>query len=425
MRRHITLLVAATASLVLVAFLAPLAFLVRDVATTRTLAAATVRAQSLAPVVATGDRATVDVALQQMASSGYLFTVLWPDGRTSGAPAPRDPAIELAARGRSLTAGTTGGREILVAVLGAPAGTAVIRAYVSNSQLSAGVTRAWSILALLSLMLLAVSMLLADRLARNLVHRMADLAELAHQLSHGDLEARVEPAGPREVHDVATGLNHLAGQITELLARERESAADLSHRLRTPLTVLRLEAESLRDPADADRISRQVDVMEQTVTELINATRQPSGTVPTCADAAAVVTERVTFWSALAEEQQRTMHLSVPGHQVQVGVQTEELSVCLDVLLNNVFTHTPEGAPLGVSLEERSQAAYLIVDDGGPGFGGRHLFRRGVSSASGTGLGLDIVRRTAESSGGSLQLGVSPMGGAQVIVRLGARPRGS
>jgi signal transduction histidine kinase len=424
-RRHITLLVAATASLVLVAFLAPLAFLVRDVATTRTLAAATVRAQSLAPIVATGDRATVDVALQQMASSGYLFTVLWPDGRTSGAPARRDAAVELAARGRSLTASTEGGREILVAVLGGQEGTAVIRAFVSNTQLSAGVARAWGILAVLSLGLLAVSMLLADRLARNHVRRMADLAQLAHRLSHGDLEARVEPGGPAEIHDVATGLNHLAGQITELLSRERESAADLSHRLRTPLTVLRLEAESLRDPADAERISRQVDVLEQTVTELINATRRPSGDGRTCADAGAVVTERVTFWSALAEEQQRSVRLNVPGHAVQVAVPAEELSVCLDVLLTNVFTHTPERTPLAVTLQERSQAVYLIVDDGGPGFGGRHLFRRGVSTASGTGLGLDIVRRTAEMSGGSLQLGVSPVGGAQVIVRLGVLARSS
>jgi len=419
MRRYITLLVAGTASLVLVAFLAPLAFLVRDVAATRTLAAATVRAQSLAPIVANGDRATVDVALQQMASSGYQLTVLWPDGRVSGVSAVRDEAVQLAARGNSLTVDVPDGREILVAVLGAPQGTAVIRAYVSNAQLREGVSRAWTILAVLSLGLLAASVLLADRLARSLVRRIGALADLSHRLSSGDLEARVKPGGPPEIHDVATGLNNLASQIRELLTRERESAADLSHRLRTPLTVLRLEAESLADPADAERIGHQVDVLERTVTELIKATRKPVSAHIPRSDGTAIVAERVTFWSALAEEQRRTVHLSVPSRPLPVRVPAEDLSACLDVLLTNVFAHTPEGSALQVTLQERSGAAYLVVDDSGPGFGERHLLRRGVSTAASTGLGLDIVRRTAEASGGSLQLGVSPAGGAQVTVRLG------
>ncbi|NKZ02380.1 sensor histidine kinase [Actinomadura latina] len=424
MRRHITLLVAATVVLVLVAFLVPLALLVRDVARTRTLAAANVRAQSLAPVVAAGDRGTVELALQQTASTGHPMTVLWPDGRVSGSPAVRDPGVRLAERGQSLTVDTPGGREILVAVLGVPGGTAVIRTSVSDRQMRAGVTRAWGILAALSCGLLAVSLVLADRLARSLVRRIALLADLARRVSHGDLDVRVAPGGPPEIRDVTAGLNDLAGQIGELLAREREAAADLSHRLRTPLTVLRLEAETLSDPAEAERIGDQVGVLERTVTDLINTTRRPARTEAPCADAAAIVTERVEFWSALADEQQRRVDLDVPPGPLPVKVRAEDLSACLDALLGNVFSHTPEGSALAVALQPRSGAVYLTVDDAGPGFGERHLLRRGVSTASSTGLGLDIVRRTAEASGGSLQLGVSPAEGARVMVRFGVPPRG-
>ncbi|GAA2125881.1 sensor histidine kinase [Actinomadura napierensis] len=423
MRRHITLLVAATVVLVLVAFLVPLALLVRDVARTRTLAAANVRAQSLAPVVAAGDRGTVEVALQQTASSGYPMTVLWPDGRISGAPAARDDGVRLAERGRSLTVDTPGGREILVAVLGGPGGTAVIRAFVTDRQMVAGVGRAWAILAGLAAGLLAVSVLVADRLARSLVRRITRLAALAKGISTGDLDARIEPGGPPEIRAVTIGLNELAGQIGALLSREREQAADLSHRLRTPLTVLRLEAETLRDPAEAGRIGEQVDVLERTVTELINTTRKPVRAEAPCTDATAVVTERVRFWSVLADEQDRRMEMHVPSTPLLVRVRAEDLSACLDALLGNVFAHTPEGGAMGVALEARSGAVYLTVDDAGPGFGGRHLLRRGVSTASSTGLGLDIVRRTAEASHGSLQLGESPAGGARVMVRFGVPPR--
>lgn len=420
MRTRITLLVAATASLVLLAFLWPLALLVRDVAATRAMASATVRAQTLASLVATGDRRSVEVALQQTRSwSDFPLTVIWPDGTQTGVAVPRDPAIELAARGRSLTVQDNGGREILVAVLGGPGGTAVVRSFVSQQQLSKGVRSAWTILALLGLGLLAVGLVVADRLARTLVQQISALAKLSHRLSRGDLEARVKIQGPAEIRDVGAGLNHLAARIGELLERERESAADLSHRLRTPLTALRLEAEALRDPREAERLTRSIDDLERTVTHLINETRRPDRSNSGECDAAAIVGERVGFWSALADEQNRHVDLEVPEGPVLVRVRAQELSACVDALLGNVFAHTPEGTALAVRLEVHERIAVLFVSDSGPGFGGRHLLSRGASTGGSSGLGLDIARRTAESSGGAMHLGSSPSGGAQIVVELG------
>ena len=88
-------------------------------------------------------------------------------------------------------------------------------------------------------------MVAADRVARGVVRPVADLAHTAERLGAGDLDARVEPAGPPEIVEVGHTLNRLAGRIVELLAAERELVADLSHRLRTPITALRLDAEAL------------------------------------------------------------------------------------------------------------------------------------------------------------------------------------
>ena len=81
-------------------------------------------------------------------------------------------------------------------------------------------------------------------------------AETAQQLSVGDTTARAPTDGPREVAEVGMALNRLADRIDELIAEERETVADLSHRLRTPLTTLRLDAEALRDP-DRGRAGRR------------------------------------------------------------------------------------------------------------------------------------------------------------------------
>ena len=61
----------------------------------------------------------------------------------------------------------------------------------------------------------------------------------------------------------------------------------------------------------------------------------------------------------------------------------------------------------------------VTVEDAGPGLSAASA-RRGVSAGGSTGLGLDIARRTAESSGGSMRTGTGPLGGALVELSLGA-----
>ncbi|MCO5972651.1 HAMP domain-containing sensor histidine kinase [Actinoallomurus soli] len=421
MRSRLFRLVAATASLVLIAFLVPLALLVRQVAADRATTAATTAAQSLVPVVATADRGTVELTVSQVrATSRYPITVLWPaDDGLIGAPAPRSPALRLAARGRSVTAEAPGGREILVAVQGAPAGTIVIRTFVTTAELRAGVLRAWLILGLLGIGLLGVGLVVADAIARSMLGPVTALAALSQRLSGGDLDARIDPAGPPEIRDVGAALNHLAGRIGDLLTGEREAAADLSHRLRTPLTALRLETESLRDPAEAERVTAVVDALERTVTQIISDTRHPRRSGGRC-DARQILTDRVAYWSALADEQDRPVGTVLPDHPVPVAVDGDELAAAVDALLENVFAHTPEATAFTVRLEATTSGARIVIGDDGPGLPVAGLPGRGRSGRASTGLGLDIARRTAHAASGALTLGRSPSGGAEVTMTLPA-----
>jgi signal transduction histidine kinase len=132
-------------------------------------------------------------------------------------------------------------------------------------------------------------------------------------------------------------------------------------------------------------------------------------------DAAEVVAERVRFWAVLAEDQDRRMTAPDPAAPLPVPVSRDALASCVDALLGNVFAHTPEGTGFAVDLEP---GVRLTVADDGPGFATADPLERGVSGADSSGLGLDIVRRTAESCGGSLAIGRSAAGGALVIVNL-------
>jgi signal transduction histidine kinase len=98
-----------------------------------------------------------------------------------------------------------------------------------------------------------------------------------------------------------------------------------------------------------------------------------------------------------------------------VPLSRSELILAVDALLGNVFSHTPEGVAFRVTVS----AAGLIVDDAGPGIADPAFsMQRGVSGAGSTGLGLDIVRRVAESAGGRIEIDRGPMGGARIAMLL-------
>jgi signal transduction histidine kinase len=429
-RRALALLVAATTSLVLVAFLVPLALLIRSTTADQAVSAAAGQASALTPVVATSDSDTVALALAAaQADANQPFTVFYPDGSSVGAPAERSDAVELAARrGESLVAAADGGRAVLVAV-GLAEGTAVIQTFVTAAELGDGVVRTWLVLAALGAGLVALGVVVADRLARNLVRPVVEASHVSHRLAAGDLDARAVPGGPAEIREVAAGLNHLADRIGGMLREERESVADLSHRLRTPLTALRLEAEALPEGERSGRIVETVDALERAVTQVISDARARSDQAAaggTRCDAAEVMADRVAFWSVLAEDTDRRMETTLEPGPLPVPVAAADLAAAVDALLGNVFAHTPDGTAFEVRLERREGGgARVIVADAGTGFA-RSDVSRGASTAASTGLGLDIARRVAEASGGAFATGRSARGGAEVIVDLGGlrRPLG-
>jgi signal transduction histidine kinase len=423
MRRRLAVLVSATMAMMLLAFVVPLAVQIRALAADHAVDAATTEAKQISAVVAISAPAALPGSVRQLIeSAGHPATVFLPSGAELGSRAPRTAAVRLAQRGRSITVGDGSGREILVAVQ-SEGGTVVIRCFVSDAELSHGVTQAWLILAAFALILLLLGVTIADRLLTTVTRPIRELAGVSLRLASGDLDARAVGAGPSEVREVARGLNHLAERIRDLVWQERESVADLSHRLRTPLTALRLEAEALDESGSGGRLTAQVQALEHAVTALIeNARTRRSGEGGSC-DAAEVVRERVTFWSVLAEDQGRIMDVRLAPPPVLVGVGAGELAACLDALLGNVFAHTPEGSRFAVLLWARAGGGGRVcVADTGPGFGLMDPVRRGASGGGSTGLGLDIARQAAEASGGSLTAGTGPEGGGQVIIELGPAP---
>lgn len=434
-------LVAAITTLVVAAFAVPLALLIRHTVYEDAVQRLELTAGDVARYVHGEERTPTKADIGRYLStlqSGQAVSVELPDHSVLGtlppgglAGLPSGPSADRTGHepdaGHDETGGPPhptgggyrGGRLVQLAVGGGTA-SSTVRVYATDSQLHSGETGWWLLLVGASLGLLFVGIVGAELLTRRIVRPLTDTAATARALSAGDTTARAPTDGPREVAEVGASINRLADRIDELIAEERETVADLSHRMRTPLTALRLDAEALADPADAERVSNHVSELERTLTAVIRAARRPEreGRMPSC-DASGVVGERVAFWSALAEDQERPSTVALPDHPLPVRASAADLVAAVDALLENVFAHTPEGTAFDVRLTATPVGALLEVSDEGPGLPPEAPVR-GRSDRGSSGLGLDIARRCAETSGGSMTLGASRSGGAVVSLDLRA-----
>ncbi len=410
--------------MVVLAFLVPLTILVSDLARDRAISSAEREAESLARVLSV---LTVDQGLEEAVTivgedriASVNGTVIFPDGTSVGLEVPPGEDLSLALGGSSFLAPVEGGQAVYIPVILADGTTPVVRVFVSDEEMTAGVAQSRVILGILGAVLVVIAVFVADRLGRSMVQPVNELSEVASRLGHGDLSARVDPAGPPEIEEVGVELNRLAERITRLLQDERESAADLAHRLRTPLTAARLSVDGLDDGPHKERLIADLDELQRTTDFIIREARRPvrRESEEGC-DIAEVVSGRVDFWSPLAEEQGRVVDVDVTEEPVPVGLPRGDAEAMIDALLENVLSHTPEGARMRVEVSRDGDEAVVSVEDSGPGFADASVVDRGSSSGDSTGLGLDIVRRTVEGTNGRLSIGSSrELGGAGIVIYL-------
>jgi signal transduction histidine kinase len=404
MRRRLVAITLATTLTVAIAFVVPLAVLVRALAMDRALDDADRVARTLIPVLVTGDRAAADVALEQVAAaSAAQVSIVLSDGAVLGPPvAGADLAV--ARQGSGVDRAAPDGARIRLTPVVGQEGTSAIQVIVPADLLTAGVGAAW-------LTLVAVG--IADRLGRRAVTQASAVAGAARRLAAGETTARAPAADIPELDAAARALNTLADRIAALVAAEREAAADVSHRLRTPMTAMRLDVDALPASEATQRVIDDLAALDVAVDQVIRVTRGGGDTPEARTDVARVVAERSAFWSALAADEQRPWSCSRPDGALLVPVDEDRLTAVLDALLGNVLTHTAPPSGCRIAVERVDGRVRIRVDDDGPGIP-PDAVRRGRSGGGSTGLGLDIARRTAENVGGALDLGRGDHGGGRV-----------
>jgi signal transduction histidine kinase len=329
------------------------------------------------------------------------------------AAVPAGGRLEIRMAGRiDQSIGSAQGDTVYSAQL-AIAGGGQLRLSVPESYLRAEQWTALVLVGLAVLLSVVVGTVVAVLTAGRLVTPLTDVARRAARLGSGDFRTFRRRYGIAELDRVADVLDLSAQDIAALIARERDLASDISHQLRTRLTGLRLRLEELAGHPDPQVEEEILEALEQTdrlvtvVDDLLANARSERASGASEVVLFDELAEIDAEWSPRLAEVGRGLTVRCP-RDVVVRATPGRLREAIGVLVENSLRHGAGSVGLTVRTARGAGAmAVLEVSDEGPGVPEglvAHMFDRGVSTASSTGIGLGLARAFVEADGGRLEL---------------------
>jgi two-component system, OmpR family, sensor histidine kinase PhoQ len=236
---------------------------------------------------------------------------------------------------------------------------------------------------------------------------------------------------PRELLGVATNLNTLLRGERERLARYRNTLGNLAHSFKTPLAVMRnlLTSESVRDLPAAQQLDEQVGRMNDIVNYQLKRAAASGGTGLGTAPVNVAEAVGALRGALLKVYVDRDLHctLVVADDALFYG-DREDLQEIAGNLLDNAFKWARREIRLTVTAlsaaNARRDGLIMLFEDDGPGIPEARrsqVLERGArldERVSGQGIGLSVVRELVGLNGGTIEIGVSELGGARIEVRL-------
>jgi two-component system heavy metal sensor histidine kinase CusS len=393
-----------------------------------------------------------ELAVRYSSHEGYEFQVSTLEGRPlfwsdqlspSALPFPPPRATAQRTSRRSLRLKRLGHARLVSRVVPGPSSPVVIQAAVSLAPSDHALRELLAVLLMIGPLALAAALGGGYLLARKALAPVDRMVTTVADITAARLDRRVDaPNMHDELGRLASTFNDMIGRLQRSFDEVRRFTADAAHELRTPLSMMRTEAEvALRSSRHAEEDQRVLEnILEETdrltrlVTQLLFLCREDSGLT------------RGTRPSVRMDDIVREVadHMQVAVREKGVTLEADSLPPCcvqgdadrlrqlLFNLLENAVKYTPPGGTIAVRGTVLDGRAKIIVTDTGIGIPPEHLphifgrFYRVDPSRSretdGTGLGLSICRAIIEAHGGQIHVDSVLDRGTQVILTLPVCP---
>jgi heavy metal sensor kinase len=270
------------------------------------------------------------------------------------------------------------------------------------------------------------------------------LTRTARTISGSNLSRRLEPLHTGdELQRLTDTLNDMLSRIETAFLRVTQFTADASHELRTPISLIRTEAEIVLRKSRTEEeyrdalfhILMESEATTSMVEKLLSLARADSGLNALemrPVDLRETVRKVAGEWRAVVESQALELTEMIPPHDLLVKGDNAALQQLLNILLDNAVKYTPGPGRIHLCVEERGGNAVLKVVDSGIGVAPEdqarifeRFYRAGKARSrelGGAGLGLAIARGIVLQHHGSIQVESVPGNGSTFVVEFPLQP---
>lgn len=279
--------------------------------------------------------------------------------------------------------------------------------------------------------------------ARRLKKQLLPLMDATRKIREQDLDFEIRPSKIKEFNQILFSFDDMKTELKRSLEKQwrleqtkKEQTSALAHDIKTPLTIIRGNAELLGDSGLTDEqrdytryILKNTDRMEQYLKLLINLTKAEAGSPlnlqKTGTDS--FLKDVIDQANGLASAKQIKISFQEKNLPPEFRADAGLLLRALTNVISNAVDYSPEHGEIGLSAERTEDRIHFRVTDSGKGFSPQDLkqaaerFYRGDASRSSSthyGMGLFIAKSIAERHGGTLEIANSPSGGGQVTLTI-------
>ena len=258
----------------------------------------------------------------------------------------------------------------------------------------------------ITFILIFLSVVLALILTAMITRPITKINETARALGEGNYNVRFDESGYREVSELAGTMNYTVEELSKLESLRRELIANISHDLRTPLTMIEGYSEVMRDipgentPENIQVILDESHRLSSLVSDMLDLSKLQSGSMPLEEEVFCIteeIGELISRYSKFSENEIRF------EQDCDLYVQADKLKISQVVynLINNAAVHSGSVDPITVRQSVKNDTVRIEVIDHGRGIDPAQLSEiweryykadRTQKKGEGSGLGLSIVK---------------------------------
>ncbi len=257
--------------------------------------------------------------------------------------------------------------------------------------------------------------------SRSIVQPLREMANASKRLAKGDYNQRVQVQRNDELGDMANAFNQMAAELAQQSELRRQMMADVAHELRTPLSVLRIDLESMEDglmeasPENVRALQSEVSYLSNLVDDLRMLSLADAGDLKvekSPVELNSLVREMVERQQNAARERKIKMTAQYAENEIFVMGDPQRLSQVMVNLLSNAIQHTLPDYEISTKIEVENRTARVSVTNYGTWIPKEDLerifdrFYRLERSRNrdqgGSGLGLSIARSLINAHGGKI-----------------------